>query len=137
MGDLQVCKLSHSPWYKNSGWSVLRVTQTPLSITWEAIKKLPDVVTIFVLVSFVFAKWLWRLPIFRGWLIQFPDLQGTWEGTLQSSWVNPETGQGIPPLKVILVIRQTFSSVAATRHPGQVGYSLSPPREVRDEKSST
>ena len=26
--------------------------------------------------------------------------------------------------------------VAANRHPGQVGYSLSPPQEVRDEESS-
>src|SRR5437879_13821877 len=28
------------------------------------------------------------------------------------------------------------SCVAANRHPGQVGYSLSPPQEVRDEESS-
>src|SRR6266436_2902288 len=29
-----------------------------------------------------------------------------------------------------------FSGVAANRHPGQVGYSHSPPQEVRDEESS-
>ena len=34
--------------------------------------------------------------------------------TEQSTWVNPKTGQGIPPLKMILVIRQTFTTVSCT-----------------------
>jgi len=93
---------------------VLRATGTPLSINWEAIKKLPDVVTIFVLVSFVFTKWLWRISWFRGWLVQVPYIQGTWAGNLQSTWKNPKTGQGIPPLKMILVVRQTFSTMSCT-----------------------
>src|SRR6266849_7159114 len=32
--------------------------------------------------------------------------------------------------------RPAIKNVAANRHPGQVGYSLSPPQEVRDEESS-
>lgn len=94
--------------------AVLQVTGTPLAINWEAVKKLPDVVTIFVIISFVFTKWLWRWRIFRDWLVRFPDLEGTWEGRLQSTWINPETKQGIPPLRMILVIRQTFSSISCT-----------------------
>jgi SMODS-associating 2TM, beta-strand rich effector domain len=94
--------------------AVLNVTGTPLAINWEAVKKLPDVVTIFVAVSVVFAKWLWRWKIFRGWLVRVPDLEGTWAGELQSTWVNPETGKGIPPLRMLLVIRQTFSSISCT-----------------------
>lgn len=93
---------------------VLQATHTPLAINWEAIKKLPDVVTIFVVLSVIFTKWLWRLPIFRGWLVQVPYIQGTWAGDLQSTWVNPKTGQGIPPLKMILVVRQTFSTMSCT-----------------------
>jgi SMODS-associating 2TM, beta-strand rich effector domain len=93
---------------------VLQATHTPLAINWEAIKKLPDVVTIFVVLSFIFTKWLWRLPIFRGWLVQVPYIQGTWAGDLRSTWVNPKTGQGIPPLKMILVVRQTFSTMSCT-----------------------
>ena len=46
--------------------------------------------------------------------MRVPDLQGTWEGELQSTWINPETKQGIPPLKMVLVIRQSFSSVSCT-----------------------
>ena len=93
---------------------VLHATGTPLSINWEAVKKLPDVVTIFVIISFVFTQWLWRLPMFRGWLVTIPDLQGTWDGELQSTWINPETGKSIPPLRMILVIRQTFSTISCT-----------------------
>jgi hypothetical protein len=38
-------------------WIVLRVTGTPFSINnWEAIKKLPDVISIFWIISFVFTQ---------------------------------------------------------------------------------
>lgn len=95
---------------------VLQVTGTPLAINWEAIKKLPDVVTIFVIVSFFFSQWMWHWKIFtyKGWLVQVPYIQGTWAGDFQSTWVNPKTGQGIPPMRMILVIRQTFSTVSCT-----------------------
>jgi SMODS-associating 2TM, beta-strand rich effector domain len=93
---------------------VLHFTGTPLSINLEAVKKLPDVVTIYVILSFVFTQWLWRWRVFQGWLVKIPVVQGTWDGELQSTWVNPETGKGIPPLRMILVIRQTFSSITCT-----------------------
>lgn len=94
--------------------AILYCTGTGFAINWEAIEKLPHVVTIYVVVSFVFVKWLWRLPIFRGWLVPFPDLQGTWEGELRSTWKNPETGQPIAPLRMVVVIRQTYSTVSCT-----------------------
>src|ERR1700735_52440 len=93
---------------------VLHITSTPLAINWEALKKLPDVVTIFLIISLVFTKWLWRFRIFKGWLVRFPDLEGTWEGDLQSTWVNPVTKKGIPSLRMMLVIRQNFSSISCT-----------------------
>jgi SMODS-associating 2TM, beta-strand rich effector domain len=93
---------------------VLRATGTPLSINWEAITKLPDVVTVFVVISFVFTKWLWRISWFRGWLVRFPDLQGTWEGELQSTWENPETRERPAAIKMFLVVRQTFSTISCT-----------------------
>jgi len=93
---------------------VLQFTATPLTINWEAVKKLPDAVTVFVVLSVLFRKWFWRWRIFKGWLVQVPDIEGTWDGHLQSTWVNPATGQGIPPLRMILVVRQTFSSMSCT-----------------------
>jgi len=94
--------------------AVLHFTGIPMSINWEAVKKLPDVVTIYVILSFIFTQWLWRWRVFQGWLVRIPDLQGTWDGELQSTWINPETKQGISPLRMILVIRQTFSSITCT-----------------------
>jgi hypothetical protein len=94
--------------------ALLYVTNTPLAINWDAIKRLPDVISIYVVLSLAFTKWMWRWPIFRGWLVPFPDLEGTWVGELQSTWKNPETGQRIPPLRMIVVVRQTFSSVSCT-----------------------
>ena len=43
-----------------------------LAINWHAIKIVPHVVTVYVVVAFAFSQWLWRLPIFRGWLVPFP-----------------------------------------------------------------
>jgi hypothetical protein len=95
---------------------VLTLTGTPLSINWKAVKQLPDVVTIFVIVRFAFIQWMWHWKIFtyKGWLVRVPFIQGTWAGDLQSTWVNPKTGQGIPPLKMLLVVRQTFSTLSCT-----------------------
>jgi hypothetical protein len=95
---------------------ILTLTRTPLSISWETVEKLPEVVTVFVVLRFVFTKWLWRWRGFsyKSWLVQFPDLEGTWEGELQSTWENPKTGQREPPIKAFLVIRQTFSTISCT-----------------------
>ena len=36
---------------------------------------------------------------YKGWLVQYPDLEGTWAGELQSTWENPKTGQKEAPIK--------------------------------------
>jgi len=92
--------------------AVLLISGSTMEISWDAIKKLPDVVTIYVLLTLLFTKWAWRLPIFSGWLVPLPDLQGTWKGTLQSTWIDPKTNQKIPPKDITLVIRQTFSNIS-------------------------
>ena len=95
---------------------VLFFSKTDLKIGWEAIKKLPDVVTIYVLLVLVFTNWAWRLLIFRGWLVPFPDLQGTWKGNLQSTWIDPNTNQKISSKDVTLVIKQTFSNISCVMY---------------------
>ncbi len=119
-------------------WVVLLYgTNTPLAINWEAIKKLPDVVSIYVVLSFVFTKWLWRTRPFRGWLVPFPDLQGTWVGVLRSTWENPETGQRIPPLRMIVVVRQTFSSVSCILFTKESESDSTAAQIIRDEDSGS
>ena len=56
-------------------------------------------------------RWLWAWPIFRGWLNKRPDIRGTWKGTLRSDWREPDTKQGLDPIEVFLVIRQTYTTI--------------------------
>jgi hypothetical protein len=96
--------------------AVLHASGVGLSINWEAVKKLPEVVTIYVILSLVFTTWLWRLQLFHGWLVPYPDLEGTWAGTLQSTWKDPSTNQLKPPIPILLVIKQSFSTISCVMH---------------------
>jgi len=91
---------------------ILQLTKTPLQINIEAVKKLPDVVTVYMILYFLFTHWGWRLPIFRGWLVPFPDLTGTWEGSLTTTWKNPESGETPSPIDIRLVIRHHFNRIS-------------------------
>src|SRR5215469_973185 len=94
-------------------WVILILFSTrTLSISWETVKLLPEVVTIYTILYLIFVKWGWRLPVLQGWLIPYPDLEGTWQGTLQSTWLNPETGTTPQPITIILVIKQTFAAIS-------------------------
>jgi len=95
---------------------LLYVSNVEFVIGWEAIKKLPEVITIYVILALIFAKWAWRLPIFKGWLVPFPDLEGTWKGTFQSTWIDSSSNQKIPAKAVTLVIKQTFSSIGCVMY---------------------
>jgi len=79
----------------------------------DFIKPFGTVVGIITIVVAVFNKYLWAWKIFKGWYVKRPDLRGTWEVELKSSWINPETGKGIDPIYGYAVIRQslTFLSV--------------------------
>ena len=72
----------------------------------------PKVVSIDLLIVALFVKWGWRLKIFRGWLVPFPNLNGTWIGFIYSDWKNPQTGEKPPPIPVMLTVNQSFSHVS-------------------------
>lgn len=115
--------------------AILFVTRTGLSINWEALKKLPDVVTVYVILAFAFTKWFWRMSLFQGWLVPFPDLQGTWRGELKSTWKDPKTGQHLAPIPTTLVIRQTFSSISCTVFTGESESYSTAAQITHDEES--
>lgn len=55
------------------------------------------------------ANWTWRgvwrrLPVLNK--VFFPDLNGVWEGTLQTTWVDPATGTAPAPIHSRVIIRQ-------------------------------
>ena len=51
---------------------------------------IPEVVTLDLIAITIFVKWLWRWEWFRGWLVPFPDLNGTWLGEIRSEWIDQE-----------------------------------------------
>lgn len=56
-------------------------------------------------------RWVWRkFPMLAR--KTFPDLTGTWEGTLVSTWIDPSTGKPLPPIPADLWIRQGLFSVS-------------------------
>lgn len=73
---------------------------------------IPKVVSIDLLVIAVFVKWGWKCKIFRGWLVPFPNLHGTWTGLIYSDWKNPETGEKPAPIPVMLTVNQSFFHIS-------------------------
>jgi hypothetical protein len=49
----------------------------------------------------------------------FPDLNGTWEGTLVSMWVDPATYKQVPPIPATIWIRQNLFSVSIKLRTGE------------------
>lgn len=63
-------------------------------------------------------RWLWRkFPILNK--VFFPDLNGTWEGTLKSTWIDPKTEKGIAPIPSRLVIRQGILHFSIKQQTGE------------------
>lgn len=63
----------------------------------------------------VIANLIWRriwraLPILNR--IFFPDLNGKWEGWLQTTWVDPATSKVPPPIATKVTIRQGILSIS-------------------------
>ena len=81
------------------------------SVSFEFFKPFSTVIGALVLILTLFDKWLWRLPILHPWFVATPDLQGTWKGTIASTWIDPKTNNTLPPIEAYLVIKQTFSSI--------------------------
>jgi hypothetical protein len=67
---------------------------------------------IVLLLAIVFDRWLWRWPLVRQHLAQLPDVQGTWRGTIVTTW-RPEDGKQMEPITAYLVVRQTYSATWA------------------------
>jgi hypothetical protein len=79
---------------------------------WSALSIAYKTIPIVLVVCAFFVSYAWRWRVFRGWLVPFPDLNGTWQGTLQMTWHDPATGVTPGPLPVILTIRQSFVRVS-------------------------
>jgi len=79
--------------------------------TLDMLKLIPSVAMVDGIVYAVFARWVWRWSILQGWLVPFPDLEGTWNGEIRTSWTNAQDEEPAP-ISVYLTIKQTFGRVS-------------------------
>jgi hypothetical protein len=98
----------------------------------------PKVVSIDLAVIAIFVKWGWKLKIFRGWLVPFPNLNGSWVGFIHSDWKNPTTGEKPPRIPVMLTINQSFFYISCMMHTSEMtsssyseGFLIAPERQIK------
>ena len=100
-------------------------------------RPIPKVVTVDLILIGLFVKWVWRWKYLQGWLVPFPDLNGTWQGIIQTSW--KDTDNISPgPISTILTIKQTFGHISCVMRTGEMeshsyveGFSLDPEKQIR------
>lgn len=78
----------------------------------NVVKPLPIVVTIDAIITFIFIKFLWKWKCLYPWFVPFPDLNGTWDGGIMSTWADPITKERPEAIPVILTIKQSFISIS-------------------------
>jgi len=79
---------------------------------WNLIKLIPTVATLDLIIWMFFVRWGWRWRIFRGWLVPFPDLTGTWQGNTKTNWKDGRTDKNSSQIPTILSIKQTFGNIS-------------------------
>jgi hypothetical protein len=85
----------------------------------------PTVITVDTIIAFLFVQYLWRFKIFRGWLVPFPNLNGSYKGTIQTTWVDPITNERPAQIPATLTINQTFFRISCVmRTKEMTSYSL-------------
>lgn len=92
--------------------SLVFVFDARMQLDLEALKRFPEAVLIYSVGHLYFTRNAWRWRVFQGWLVPFPNLQGTWAGTIHTTWT-AAVREAVPPdpIPVLLVIRQSFSSL--------------------------
>lgn len=85
----------------------------------DFMRPIPKVVTADTLLITFFMKWGWRWKIFQGWLVPFPDLNGTWLGQIQTTWKDAD-GNTPGPIPTILTIKQSFARLSCVMRTGEM-----------------
>ena len=93
------------------GWQfVTGTTQSDWSITRFVLTSVTVLEIAFILVINRIWRWAWRnAPQLNVWI--FPDLNGTWRGTLSSTWIDPDTKLPIDPIEATIAIKQDWRRV--------------------------
>lgn len=87
-----------------------------MPITWGGFLSFGTVVSGTFIACILFDKFLWPcrlrgMCLCHGWLVACPDIRGTWQVELKSSWINPDTKQPLEPITCYYSVRQTSSTL--------------------------
>ena len=116
-------------------WVIAQIKGINLSDLWVLLKQIPDVVFINGILFAVFAKWSWKCRVFQGWLVPFPNLNGTWQGTIETTWVDPKISKTPDPIPVLLTIKQSFLSLSCVMRTAEMtSYSYAEDFRIDNEK---
>lgn len=89
--------LSRIPGWSNTDWNR----------EWEFIADPGSAAFCFGALYYVFNRWLWKVPILHKiGLIEIPNLNGSWDGFLRSSWNDHST-----PYDATITIQQDWTSI--------------------------
>lgn len=77
-------------------------------------------VTIISLIAAIFCAKLWKCNIFKKWLVLIPDMNGVWEGTIESTWIDPQTQQKSAPIPTELTIKQSLFFISCVMKTGEM-----------------
>ena len=64
------------------------VTQYILNTEFNKLTHVSTTISINIPIWLIFIKWAWKWKIFYPWLVQIPNLSGTWNGNIESNWDN-------------------------------------------------
>lgn len=116
-------------------WTIAKIKGIDLSDLWILLKQIPNVAFVNGILFAAFAKWGWKFKAFQGWLVPFPNLNGTWQGTIQTSWVDPKTNKSPDPIPVMLTIKQSFLHLSCVMRTAEmVSHSFAEDFKIDREK---
>jgi hypothetical protein len=92
-------------------WAALLLLQgVAVEVSW--LRPISVVIGVLLLGLAAFDLYLWKLPLLQNWFVKRPFIGGTWRAELDSTWVEPASGNVIPSISGFMVIRQTFSRLS-------------------------
>ena len=91
-------------------WRIVLFVQGT-DVDWVYIQPFGIVVSGIVALGVFFEYVLWRQFWLHGWLVKRPDLRGTWQVDLQSSYIDPSTNEQVPMIRCYMGVKQTLSTL--------------------------
>jgi hypothetical protein len=91
-------------------WAILLVIGG-VGVGLDFVRPFNTVIGVVVIFLWVCERWAWRWRWLHPWFVSTPVLRGTWRGVIVSTWVDPSSGQRVPPIEAYAAITQTASTI--------------------------